>query len=126
MMRDLPPFYLPQALLQLLPRLAERREPRTYLFATWVPDAGEVMYRYVDVGMEQDVTLAGKRVHGVPVKDHVGLEGSVTTHFVSPDGEYLGSINADSGITTIATDATTLSRLWPTGNLSRPGAIDGR
>jgi hypothetical protein len=122
--RDLPPYYLPQALGQLLPRLVPMREPKTYLFATYVSDAGQLMYRYVDVGKEQEVTLAGKRVRAVPVRDHVGLEGSVTSHYISPEGKYLGSVNEDSRVTILPTDPATLEKLWKNVNLSRPADVD--
>jgi hypothetical protein len=122
--RDLPPYYLPQALGQLLPRLVPLREPKTFLFATYVSDAGQLMYRYVDVGAEKDVALGGKRLRAVPVKDHVGLEGSVTTHFISPEGKYLGSVNEDSKVTILPTDPATLEKLWKNLNLSRPGAVE--
>jgi hypothetical protein len=124
--RDLPPYYLPQALGQLLPRLVSLREPKTFLFATYVGDAGQLMYRYVDVGSEREVTLAGRRVRAVPVRDHVGLEGSVTTHYVSPEGKYLGSLNEDSQVTIIPTDQATVEKLWKNANLTRPGAVEDK
>jgi hypothetical protein len=122
--RDLPPYYLPQAVGQLLARLVPLREPKSYLFATWVNDAGEVMYRYVDVGREREVALGGKRVRAVPVNDRVGLEGSVTTHYISPQGQFLGSVNEEASITILPTDAPTLLKLWANANLSRPQDVD--
>ncbi|HMB95079.1 MAG TPA: hypothetical protein VKK61_03490 [Tepidisphaeraceae bacterium] len=122
--RDLPPFYLPQAINHLLPRVVPLREPKTYLFATWVSEAGQLMYRYIDVGEEQEVALGGKRVHAVPVKDRVGLEGAVTTHYISIDGSYLGSVNEDSKIEILPTDAVTLGKLWQNVNLTRPGNVE--
>lgn len=123
--RDLPPFYLPLAIHQLLPgMLMPSKEPKTYLFASWVTDVGQVMYRYVDVGMEAEVTLAGKRVRATPVKDRVGLEGSITTHYVSPEGKYLGSVNEDSKTTILASDAAALEKLWKDVNLTRPSAVE--
>lgn len=125
--RDLPPFYLPHALGQLVPRLVPLREPKGYLFATWVSDTGQVVYRYVDVGSEREVMLAGKRVRAVPVNDRVGLEGSITTHYISPDqGRYLGSVNEDSKITILPTDAPTLEKLWKQADLTRPKAVEGK
>jgi hypothetical protein len=118
--RSLPPFYLPQALGHLLPRLVPIREPKTYLFASYVAETREVMQRYVDVGREQEVELDGKRQRAVPVKDKIGLEGSVTTHWISPSGQYLGSTNADAGITVLPTDKSTLERLWAGANLTKP------
>ena len=110
--RDLPPFYLPQAVGHLLPRLLPLSSPKTYMFATFVSDRREVMMRYVDVGTEQEVELAGSRVRAVPITDRIGLQGSATIHYMSPDGKYLGSVNKESKITILPTDAATLQRLW--------------
>lgn len=122
--RELPVFYLPQAMGHLLPRLLPRFEQKGYMFATYVTDLREVMARYIDVGREQEVTLDGQRVAAIPIRDRIGFEGSVTTHYVSPDGKYLGSLNADSGITILPTDAATLVRLWKDANLTRPADVD--
>lgn len=124
--RDLPPYYLPQAMGHLLPRLITKGEPQTYLFAVWVPEAAQVMYRFVDVDRAQEITLAGHKVQAVPIRDRIGLEGSITTHYVSLDGAYLGSVTPDTKTTILATDAATLERLWRNANLSRPGAVDRR
>jgi hypothetical protein len=118
--RSLPPFYLPQAVGHLLPRLLPRREAKTFLFATYVSDQKEVMLRYVDVGTEQEVDLDGQRVLAVPISDHIGLQGSVTVHYISPEGKYLGSVNHDSKITVLPTDAATLQKMWTNADLSRP------
>ena len=120
--RSLPPFYLPQAVGHLLPRLLPRREAKTFLFATYVSERREVMMRYVDVGTEQQVELEGQRVTAVPISDRIGLEGSVTIHYVSPEGKYLGSVNKDSKITVLPTDAATLQKMWANADLSRPRA----
>ena len=122
--RDLPPFYLPQALGQLLPRLVQLNDPKGLAFVVWVSDAGQLMYRYVDVEKERVVTLNGQKVRAVPILDRVGLEGSVTAHYIAPSGEYLGSTNDDSGITILPTDAATLVKLWQNANLTRPGDVD--
>ena len=47
--RPLPVFYLPQALDSMLPRLLPPNEVKTYMMATYVSDAREVMLRYVEV-----------------------------------------------------------------------------
>lgn len=117
--RDLPPSYLPQALGQLLPRLLPH-EPATYMFYTYVGDRREVMARYVDVESEQPVTIGGRTVRAIPIKDRIGLEGSPTYHYVSPDGKYLGSVNKDSKIEILPTDAETLKKIWISPTLTRP------
>jgi hypothetical protein len=120
--RDLPPWYLPQAVGQLLPRLLPRTEPKTFLFATWSSDQREVIARYVDVGAQTTVKLGDKTVRAIPVKDRLGLEGASTTHYVDPTtGKYLGSISEDSHITILPTDQATLVSIWKTPNLTPPG-----
>ncbi|HYO10364.1 MAG TPA: hypothetical protein VER17_15450, partial [Tepidisphaeraceae bacterium] len=119
--QNLPPFYLPQAIGHLLPRLVPRSQPKTYLFATYVSDRRAVMMRYVDIGNEVDVELGGQRVRAVPVSDRIGLEGSATVHYVSPEGKYLGSVNKDSQIQILPTDAATLQKIWANrADLTRP------
>jgi hypothetical protein len=120
--RSLPPFYLPQAMGFLIPRLVPLNEPKTYMFASWVTEAREVMSRYVDVGREQNVTLGGKKQLAVPVKDRFGLEGSITTHWVTLDGTYLGSVNEDSQLTVLPTDEETLRKIWIDATLTAPKA----
>jgi hypothetical protein len=119
--RSLPPFYMPQALGHLLPRLLPTREPKTFLFATYVGDRREVMMRYVDVAAEQEVTIGGQRVRAVPITDRLGLEGSATIHYIDPaTNKYLGSVNNDSKITILPTDAETLQKKWANADLTRP------
>jgi hypothetical protein len=120
--RELPAFYIPQAIGHLLPRLLPLKELKTYLFAIYVSDQQEVMMRYVDVEEERQVTLAGTRFRAYAVKDRIGLAGSVTTHYVTADGKYMGSENKDSNIVILPTDAATLNKLWKNADLSRPSA----
>jgi len=124
--RQLPPFYLPGALNHLLPRVLPQNEPKTYLFASWIGDQAEVMKRYVDVGAEQYVTLDGKRLRAIPVADRIGVEGTVTTHYVSPQGAYLGSLNNDSKILILATDKPALEKIWKDADLTRPAEVSGK
>jgi hypothetical protein len=133
--QDLPAFYIPQALGHLLPRLLPVDDPQTYLFATYVPDGDHgtpaVMLRYIDVLPAAQVRLEGKTIIAVQVKDHIGLEGPVTTHYLNPDdGAYLGSVTSsvdkDGNPTTemvLPTDAATLRKIWPQCNLTRPDSI---
>jgi hypothetical protein len=89
-----------------------------------VTDQQQVVLRYVDVGQEQEVVLAGQTVRAIPIADRLGYEGSITTHYLSPEGKYLGSVNEDSKITVLPTDAPTLENLWKDANLSRPGDVE--
>jgi hypothetical protein len=118
--QGLPKIYLPQALGHLLPRVLPLREPKRFMFATYVEEARAVMLRYVDVGAEQRVTLAGEAMRAIPIKDRLGLEGSVTTHYVSSNGKYLGSQNADNGVWVLPSSEQALLKIWKDANLSRP------
>ena len=125
--QDLSPWYLPQALGHLLPRLLPL-EPRadgqakSYMFATYVPDTHQVMTRYVEVGTETQVSFAGKTIRAVPVTDRLGWRGSVTTHYMTSDGRYLGSENKDAHMVIMPVDAQTLLSIWKGADLTRPGA----
>jgi hypothetical protein len=110
--RSLPPFYLPQALTTMLPRLLPPNEQKTYMVATYISDAHEVMLRYYEVGAEQDVLIGGKRVRAVPITDHVGLEGTVTTHYVDARGQWLGSYNKQTKILMLPSDEQSLAVAW--------------
>jgi hypothetical protein len=127
--RRLPPYYLPQSLSQVLPRLLVTPaggggKPQTYLVAVWVTDASQVMFRYVDVEADREVILGSRRVRAVPVRDHIGLEGPVTIHYISPEGHYLGSVNEQTGVTVLASDAASIEKIWSNADLSHPGAAD--
>lgn len=122
--RDLPPFYLPQAIAQILPRLLPRNEPKTYLFASYVGEQRDVVKRFIDVGVEQEVKLLDKTFRAIPIKDRIGLEGVATIHYVSPDGRYLGSENKESKVVILPTTAEFLQQKWKDADLSRPGAPD--
>jgi hypothetical protein len=118
--QSLPPFYVPQAMSHLLPRLLPLNEPKSYMFASYVGETRAVMSRYVEVGREQSVTLDGKKHVAVPVTDRFGLEGSITTHWMSPEGKYLGSTNDDSKVTVLPIDDATLRRIWTDAKLTAP------
>jgi hypothetical protein len=111
--RDLlPPYYLQQALGHLLPRLLPLNHPQTFLFATYVPDQREVVMRYVDVGAERDVTFDGVKIHAIPILDRLGYEGVPTTHYISPEGKYLGSYNKQSKTTLIPSNEATVESIF--------------
>jgi hypothetical protein len=121
--QSIPDYYLPQAVSHLLPRLLPLNEPKKYIFAVYVPDVRKVMHRYVDVGEEKKVNLGGTTVRAVPIADRVGVEGSVTTHYMSPDGRYLGSENGDTGISVLPSDEATLLGIWKDAELTRPADV---
>jgi hypothetical protein len=122
--RTLPVFYIPQALGHLLPRLLPLFEQKGYMFASYVSENREVMSRYVDVEREEQVNLGGKTLRAIPIRDRIGLEGAVTTHYMSPDGAYLGSVNEETKITILPTDRATLLSIWKDADLSRPGDLE--
>jgi len=128
--QPLPPqWYLPQALGTMLPRLVPLHPdadntPRTYMFLTYVSEKRELMYRYVDVGVESDVDFAGEKIRAIPITDRLGWHGSITTHYVSPSGVYLGSENMKEGIVTRPATADELLKIWKNADLSQPGAIE--
>jgi hypothetical protein len=118
--QELPVFYIPEALAHLLPRLVPRNEPAKYMFASYVPEKQAVMARYVDVGVEQQVTIGGKQVMAIPVRDRLGLEGSVTTHYVNAAGQYLGAVSPDQKVEILPSDAATLVAVWKNVDPPRP------
>lgn len=124
--RVLPPFYLTQAIGQLLPRLVPLNHPKGYLFYSYVSDQQELVARYIDVLPEARVTFNGQLVRAVQVTDKFGIEGSVTTHYMTPEGQYLGSENKDTKLLVLPTDEQTLLGLWKDAKLTDPQGIDRR
>jgi hypothetical protein len=120
--RDLPPFYLPQAISHMLPRLLPTGEPKGFMFMVYVPETREVMARYVDVKELRKVELGNVITRAVPVEDRVGLEGPVTVHYITPDGKWVGSENKETGVTMLPSDEETLVKLWKDADLSPPEA----
>lgn len=114
--RQLPPFYLPQAMGAMLPRLVPPREPKAYLFATYVSDLRQVALRYLDVKEEEDLPrdlmIATGMTRGIAIDDRIGYEGGVTTHYVTQRGEYLGSVTKASHLVVVPTDVKTLVEQW--------------
>jgi len=126
--QELPVFYLPQATGHLLARLLpltphSLHDEQSYMFATYVADTRQVMSRYVEVGKEGDFEFAGQTIHAVPVSDRLGWRGSITTHYMTRDGRYLGSENKDTHTVIVPTDAATLLGIWRSANLTQPGEI---
>ncbi|HYE19965.1 MAG TPA: hypothetical protein VEA69_16060 [Tepidisphaeraceae bacterium] len=119
------PWYIPQAVGVMLPRLIPVNKAHTYLFQTYVGDQRAVVHRYVDVGFEKEVTIDGKQVRAVPITDRVRLEGAVTIHYMSPDGKWLASFNEEAKVTILPTDEATLRKIWGApADLSKPAEIE--
>lgn len=124
--RDLPSYYLPQAVGSMVPRLLPRKEPREYLFAVWVGGEREVMYRYLDVEAEHDVLFNGQNIRAVTIKDRIGLEGDPAYHYFSPEGKYLGSTSAATGVVIVAADLQAITKIWPDAKPVRPRLLDSK
>ncbi|MGF1632364.1 MAG: hypothetical protein ACFCVE_00815 [Phycisphaerae bacterium] len=118
--RELPPFYVPQVALSLIPRLVPLNQPRTFMFAGYDPQRREVMSRYVDVLPVRTMAFGGQNQATVVVEERVGLEGPVTRHYMTPAGRWLGSVDTGRNLTTLPTDAATLQTIWQNADLSRP------
>jgi hypothetical protein len=124
--RELPPqFYLPQALGELLPRLLPLDDPRTYLFYSYVSEEHELMARYVDVEPIQDVQFDGRMQRAVVVRDRIGVDGSPTLHYLTRDGQWLGSVNDEQKLTVLPSDADTIRMLWKDAKLGADAADAG-
>ncbi|HEX2972402.1 MAG TPA: hypothetical protein VHP11_08710 [Tepidisphaeraceae bacterium] len=124
--RELAPYYLPQPLSSLLPRLVPLDEAKGYLFLVWVSGERELVHRYIDVEGERSVMFAGKTIQAVVVRDRLGLEGEPTYHYFSRDGKYLGFETPSAGLAVIASNQKTLGELWPNANFVRPRVLDGK
>ncbi len=118
--RELPPFYIPQALGTLLPKLVPLNNPTGYLFATYASDTRQVMLRYIDVGLETSVTIGGKNLRGVPVSERLGNEGDPTIHYLTLEGKYLGTVNPSQKNEIFPTTRDELRKLWADADLSKP------
>ncbi len=60
----------------------------------------------------------------VPIEDHMGLEGDVTTHYYSQEGRYLGSINRENGVTLLPTTPEMIRSIWGDAiELDRPDVV---
>ncbi len=97
------------------------------MFAQYVPETRELMLRYIDVlkitKLDQFNGQAGVRV--VPIEDRLGIEGPVTTHYISLDGKWLGSVTKEDGITVVPSDEETLMRIWKDAILKAPDVPQG-
>jgi hypothetical protein len=118
------PWYIPQAVGALLPRLLPLDRPVTYLFQSYISDQHEVILRYVDVGFQKQVMIDGRAVSAIPISDRIRLEGTPTVHYMSPQGKYLGSENSVSKVWILPTDKATLLKIWGNPDLTNPNEAE--
>jgi len=115
--RDLPAFYIPQAVDHLLPRLVAtwKPGPAGYMVATYVPGRREVYSRYLDVAPAAEVTLpAGGRGRAIIVTSRLGHAGEPTRHYVDAnDFTYLGSVTPGEGLQVIPTSRQGIEAALP-------------
>jgi len=95
------------------------------MFAFYVGDEHEVMARYVDVEPVQDVEFDGRVQRAVIVRDRIGVDGSPTLHYVTRDGQWLGSVNEEQKLTVLPSDAETIRMLWKDAKLGSDAAEAG-
>ena len=46
--------------------------------------------------------------------------GQPTTHYMTRDGKYLGSVNESTHMMVLPTDAATLEKIWAKPDLTKP------
>jgi hypothetical protein len=122
--RELPPFYIPQAISAMLPRLVPLSEAKGYLFLVWVGSERELIKRYIDVEPVKVDTFAGQTFKTIVVKDRIGLEAEPTLHYFTTDGKYLGNINKGNGVSMVISDQQTMAKVWPNATMARPQLLD--
>ena len=59
----------------------------------------------------------------MPVQDRLGLDGSITLHYMSPEGAYLGSENKEQKLLVLPSDGATLANIWKNANLTQPEGV---
>ncbi|HEX8915912.1 MAG TPA: hypothetical protein VF796_26425 [Humisphaera sp.] len=121
--RQLAPFYLPQAMAAVIHRLLPTDEPKGYMFAVYVPELQQVANRYLDVGAEQDLPKELAKYttqsRGVPITDRLGYEGPPTTHYVTTDGKYVGSVTPKTKTVVVPVTEDALKQLWEVADVKK-------
>ena len=121
--RQLPAWYVPQAVEHLLPRLVAPWGRNTYLTAVYNPEKREVYQLYVDVeGLRNEKVQDQTRMVMV-VSTRLGLSGARRRHYIDPDNfAWLGSISEEDGLEIWPSDAETLRQIWESPELTPPDA----
>lgn len=118
------PWYIPQAIGSMLPRLLPLHRAQTYMFQSYVSEEHQVVHRYVDVGFEKDVQFHGQTIRAIPVSDRIRIEGTPTIHYMSLTGKYLGSVNEEAKLVILPTTKGELEKIWKDANLSKQEPIE--
>lgn len=122
--RVLPPFYLPKAIGHLLPRLVPLTQAKVYLFYSYASGERELIAHYVDVLPERRVNFNGQSIRAVQVQEKFGIEGAVTTHFLSPAGEYLGSESKELQTIVLPSSQEELLTVWKDAKMGAPQGVE--
>ena len=76
---------------------ARSNEPKKYMFASYVSEpTRQVMQRYVDVLPAARVPFNKQFVQAVQIRERLGLDGPITTHYITVDGTYLWGVKRRS------------------------------
>ena len=70
------------------------------------------------------MVINDQRVVAVPIRDRIGVDGSATTHYMTKDGRWLGSVNTDQKLQVLPSDRDSLEPIWK--NALPPVAAPGR
>lgn len=120
--RELPAWYLQQAMVHLLPRLVAPWGRRTYLIAMYDPARTEVWQQYVDVEGPRNETVQGEKQLVMIVTTRMGLSGDPTKHYISTDGyKWLGSVNEATGVEIQPVDRETIRSVWGAEAVEKAG-----
>ena len=62
-------------------------------------------------------------IRAVTIQDRLGLEGSITNHYMTIDGVYIGTENKDQKLVMLPTNSETLQTIWKDADLTHPGGV---
>jgi hypothetical protein len=94
---DVKGIYLPYAYGELLPKVVDLKQPKSYLFATYAPGSNDFDMRTFTVVGPSKITMAGKEVDAVKIVDKKSEDAEPVQMWVNPDGDLL-RIQSDVGL----------------------------
>jgi hypothetical protein len=116
--QEVPRFYIPGAIAQLIPRLLDLKSQKQYVFASFIGEQRAVEMRYFRLEPPQEVELDGVATKVIPVSDRIGFDGPQTLHYLSVDADaqgrhrYLGSENKQTGTLVLVSDQAALEKIF--------------